>query len=115
MHESALAKQILTVVLAEASAAGARRVLRVRGWIAESEALSAEALAFHFSAHALGTPAAGAELAMRLQHVEARCRACDEVYAPEHHLLWCPRCGSEEGDLLSPTGMGIDAVEVAAE
>lgn len=115
MHESALAKRILEVVLEKATAAGTARVLRVRGWLAESEALSAEALAFHFSAHALGTQAAGAQLELTLHHVEARCRACASVYVPEHHLLWCPRCGSQDGDLLGQTGMGIDAVEVEAE
>ncbi|MCK6470913.1 MAG: hydrogenase maturation nickel metallochaperone HypA [Dehalococcoidia bacterium] len=112
MHESSLAKQILAAVLDRARADGASRVRAVTGWVAETETLSAESLSFHFAAHARGTPADGARLELRLIHVEARCSACKRTYAPEHHVLLCTGCGSPEGELLGPTGLGIDSIEV---
>lgn len=112
MHESLLARQILDVVLARAHEDGARRVRRVQGWIAETEALSPDSLELHFAAHARGTPAEEATLELRLLHVEARCRACARMYAPEHHLLLCPACGSTDGELIGETGLGIDTLEV---
>lgn len=112
MHESSLARQILDVVLERAARASARKVRAVRGWIAETESLSPHSLAFHFAAHARGTPAEGARLELRLIHVEARCRACGTTYAPEHHLLLCPACGSTDGEELGETGLGIEALEV---
>ena len=112
MHESALAGRLLAAVLERAAAAGAARVRVVRGWIAETEALSAESLAFHFRAHAPGTAAEGARLELRLVHVQARCRGCGHAYAPEHDLLLCPDCGSTDGELLGQTGLGLDALEV---
>lgn len=112
MHEAALARQLLTVVLRRAAEAGAAHVRSARGWIAETETLSAESLAFHFTAHARGTPAEGARLELRLLHVEARCRSCGDTYPPEHHVLLCPACGSADGELLGPTGLGLDALEV---
>ena len=112
MHESSLARQILDVVLARAREDGARRIHRVDGWVAETEALSSKSLAFHFAAHARGTAAEDARLELRLIHVEARCRACARTYAPEHHVLSCPACGSTAGELLGETGLGIDALEV---
>lgn len=112
MHESSLARQILDVVLDRAESASARKVRAVRGWIAETEALSPQSLAFHFSAHALGTAAEGARLELRLIHVEARCRTCRTKYAPDHHLLVCPACGSTDGEQLGDTGLGIEALEV---
>ena len=112
MHESALGRQILDAVLQKAVGEGARQVRTVRGWVAETETLSPESLAFHFSAHARGTVAEGARLELRVIHVEARCRACGRAYAPEHHLLLCPGCGSTEGELLGQTGLRIDALEV---
>jgi hydrogenase nickel incorporation protein HypA/HybF len=112
MHESSLAKQILRAVLERAEVDGAKRVHEVRGWAAETETLSHDSLALHFQAHARGTIADGARLSLRLVHVEARCSACDHVYAPEHHLLLCPACGGTEGELLGRTGLGIDALEV---
>ncbi len=111
MHESALARQILSVVL-ERAAAVPGRIRRVRGWIAETESLAAESLAFHFAAHARGTDAEGAELELRLLHVDARCRHCAKTFAPEHHLLVCPDCGSQEADLLGQTGIGIETLEI---
>jgi hydrogenase nickel incorporation protein HypA/HybF len=112
MHESSLAKQILEAVVGRAESAGARRVRVVRGWVAETESLSRESLDFHFAAHARGTPAEGARLELALIHVEARCRACGAIYAPEHHVLLCPACGSTDGEQIGRTGLGVDEVEV---
>jgi hydrogenase nickel incorporation protein HypA/HybF len=112
MHESALAKRILEVVLERSGSAAARAVRAVRGWIAETEALSPESIAFHFAALARGTPAEGARLELQLIHVEARCRACGTRYAPEHHVLLCPGCGSTDGEELGQTGLGIETLEL---
>ena len=112
MHESALARQILEAVLTRARAGKASRVLAVRGWIAETESVSPDSLDFHFDAHSAGTAAEGARLELRLQWVEARCRACGQNYRPEHHVLLCPRCSSHDADLLGSTGMGIEEILV---
>lgn len=112
MHESSIARQLLSAALRRAAAAGARRVLSVHGWVAETEALSPESLSLHFAAHARGTPAEGARLDLRLLRVEARCLSCDGTYAPDHHLLLCPRCGGDEAALLGRSGLGLDAMEV---
>ena len=112
MHESLLARQMLQVVLERAASEGAARVHRVHGWIAESESLRPESLQFHFAAHAAGTPAEGARLDLDLTFVPARCRACGAEYEPDHHVLLCPACGSTDGELLGPTGLGIDTIEV---
>lgn len=112
MHESSLAQRILDVVLDRAAAARARRVRVVRGWIAETEALAPESLAFHFDARARGTIAEGARLELRLLHVDARCRACGGSYAPEHHILLCPTCGSTDGEVVAPTGIAIETLEI---
>ena len=112
MHESLLARQMVQTVVDRAAAEGARRVLVVRGWVAETEALSQESLAIHFAAHARGTPADGARLDLRVEHVEARCQGCGGTYAPDHHVIICPHCGGMEADLLGRTGLGVEAMEV---
>lgn len=112
MHESSLAQQVLRAVLASAADAHASRVRVVRGWVAETEALSSESLALQFAAYARGTLADGARLDLRLIHVEARCRSCGQSYAPTHHILICPACNGTEADLLGRTGLGIEALEV---
>jgi hydrogenase nickel incorporation protein HypA/HybF len=109
MHETALAKRILQVVL---DRAGGARVVAVHGQVSEDEALSPAALELHFRAHARGTTAEAAELRLELRHVSARCNACGEVHLPEHHLRLCPRCGSHDVVLLGETGVRIDRIEV---
>jgi hydrogenase nickel incorporation protein HypA/HybF len=112
MHESSLARRILSLSLAAAERSGGGRIRRVRGRIAETEALSPASIQLHFTACAHDTPAADAALVLSLVHVEARCRACAEVYVPEHHVLLCPRCGSTDGEELGETGLWLESVEL---
>ena len=111
VRESALARQLVELVLAHAAETGARAVRRVDGWVAQTERLSPESLRLHFEQHAEGTAAARAELNLRLVHVRVRCDDCGREYPPEHQELICPRCGHVGGTLLERTGVGIDAVE----
>ena len=112
MHESALARSVLDAVLDLARKNGATRVRRVVGQLSETEHLHAESIQFHFTAHAVGTPAEAAHLELDLVHVPARCRACAETYPPEHHVTLCPRCGSTDAELLGAVGLRIDSLDV---
>ena len=112
MHESSLARNVLSAVLHRAAREGATRVRVVRGWIAETEALSPECVQLHFSWLARGTLAEGAELRLDLRRVSARCTACATVYEPDHHVLLCPACSSADGELLGRTGLGIESIEL---
>lgn len=110
MHESSLARGVLDAVLARVPAG--HRVAAVRGWVAETEALHADALVMHFAGLAQGTAAEGATLHLDLRHVAASCAACGAVYLPEHHLTLCPHCGGTEATLLGRTGLGVDEIDV---
>ncbi|MFE8605431.1 hydrogenase maturation nickel metallochaperone HypA/HybF [Archangium violaceum] len=112
MYESALARQVLDTVLQRSVFHWTSRIRVVRGWVAETESLSSERLSSQFATHARGTPAEGARLLLHLIHVEARCRTCGRTYAPEHHLLRCPVCGSGDGEQLGQTGLAVTAIEV---
>jgi hydrogenase nickel incorporation protein HypA/HybF len=117
MHESSFARQILAIVLDRARCDGERvvAVRSVSAWIAETEALSAESVAFHFAALAAGTIASGARLDLAVRRIDARCRACATTYQPDHHMLLCPACGSTDGELLGDTGLAIEAIAVSLE
>ncbi|HEX5748162.1 MAG TPA: hydrogenase maturation nickel metallochaperone HypA [Archangium sp.] len=112
MYESSLARQVLETVLQQAVFHRASRIRVVRGWVAETESLSPERLSSQFATHARGTRAEGARLLLNLIHVEARCRTCGRTYAPEHHQLRCPVCGSGDGEQLGQTGLAVTAIEV---
>src|ERR1035437_7449023 len=109
MHESQLARQVLEVVLARARAEGAQQVVAVRGWLADSEGISVESLAFHFEAHARGTLAEGAKLGIAIKRISASCLACKETFETDDHVAECPRCGSLNCAWSSAPGLGIEA------
>lgn len=112
MHESSLARQLLRATLERAERAGASRVRVVRGWIAETEALSVASVTFHFDLLARETAAEGATLELELRRVRARCGACGLVYEPDHHVLLCEACGSTDGELLGAAGLSVESIDV---
>lgn len=112
MHESALARNLLSLIIDRAESEGARRVLNVYGSIAETERVSAEALSFHFAAHARGSIAEGARLLLSVRTVQARCKSCGTTYVPEHHVTLCPHCSGTQAELLGETGTFIDSIDV---
>lgn len=111
MHEALLAKKLLSVALERAREAGALRITKVSGWIADTEALTVEALQFHFAAHAKGTAAAEARLDLKLTHVSARCKTCGNEYHPDHHVTLCPNCESVDSVLVGQEGVGLETLE----
>jgi hydrogenase nickel incorporation protein HypA/HybF len=117
VHESSLARQLLAMTLDRASQGHelAVAVLRVRAWIAETEALAAESVVLQFGALARGTIASGARLELDVRRVDARCAACATEFRPECHVLLCPACGAAEGELLGETGLGIEEIDVKVE
>jgi hydrogenase nickel incorporation protein HypA/HybF len=112
MHESMLARRLLEAALEIARERGARRVLSIHGWIADSEPLNRASIEAHFIANAGGTLADGAHLELELDHVGARCAECSATYLPTGHLTLCPRCGSPEAELTGRTGAGIKSIEI---
>lgn len=111
MHEVSLAREILGAVL-ERVGDQPVRVREVRGWLAQDEVIALDSLQLHFDRLADGTPAAGARLALEVEHVAARCLDCGQRYLPDHHLTICDACGSTRGELLGRTGLGVTAIEV---
>lgn len=112
MHESSLGRDIVRAVVEKAQEARAKCVLRVHGFIAETEWLNPEAIVFHFQAFARGTVAEGAKLELTTLWLEADCAQCGKRYKPDHHVLLCPHCGSIEGNVLGEPGLRIEAIEV---
>lgn len=112
MHESSLGRDIVRAVVEKAHEAQAKQVRLVRGFIAETEWLNPEAIAFHFQAHARGTVAEGARLELTTAWLEADCTQCGKRYKPDHHVLLCPHCGSIEANILGEPGLRIESIEV---
>jgi hydrogenase nickel incorporation protein HypA/HybF len=112
MHELSLMDSALSVALAEASRAGARRLLVLRLRIGVLSGVVPEALRFAFEALTPGTLAEGAELAV--EDVPARfwCAACAREFQAESIFAECPACRTPSAELRSGREMEIASLEI---
>lgn len=111
MHESSLARQMLSTVLASA---GPGRVRAVYGWVSPDGSLSAECLAIHFRELAHGTAAEGAQFTVRILGPRSRCVACGATYEPVHAMARCPKCQGAVVALQDRVPLGVDRIELEA-
>lgn len=117
MHEMALVRNIVDVVLEHAQAQGATRVKEVYLTIGAGRDIVEDLMQGCFRYLARNTIAEDAELVMTRTPFMVRCRDCGmpfhiNVY---NSKTWvCPRCGSERNyDLVSGMEFRIDRIEVA--
>lgn len=113
MHEITATRNILSLVLAEASRAGASRVTRVHLKTGEWSTIEPDCVDFYFGVLARGTPAEGAELIIERIPVRYRCGDCGRQYAPTDGRYTCPACSSASGELIMGRELFIDSIEVA--
>ena len=94
MHELGIAESALDLALAQATAAGATRVLTLVIRVGALSGVDPEALRFAFTAILPGTPAEGAALQIDSVAAVAYCPDCQQDFAPDtNHFFECPACG----------------------
>lgn len=113
MHELAIAEGIAEVVTRRASELHATRVGSVRLRVGAASGVVPEALTFSFAMLAAEEPLlAGTELIIDTVPHRAYCRACDQAFAVEDFIAWCPVCGAWSGETLSGTELQVVEMEI---
>lgn len=116
MHEMALTRDVVDIVVDEAEKAGAHRVNTVYLTIGYARDIVEDLFEKCFAYLARGTVAQDAELVLERTPLMVSCDACGTVHhidvfdATTHR---CPRCGSEEYTLRSGFEFTIDRIEAA--
>jgi hydrogenase nickel incorporation protein HypA/HybF len=100
MHELALSRSIVDLVVDCACKEGVHAVTRVVVEVGMAAGVEPDALRFCFDIVAADTLAQGAELAIETITVQARCRNCACEFEPARLVSSCPRCGSYAPSLL---------------
>jgi hydrogenase nickel incorporation protein HypA/HybF len=119
MHEMALVRNVVDIVLDHAQAVGATRVKAVYLTIGYGRDIVEDLMDGMFSYLARGTVAEGAELVISRTPFMVRCRRCGmafhiNVYDSKSWV--CPKCGAErQYDLVSGMEFTIDQIQVEAE
>lgn len=112
MHEFGVTEEMLRLVLKEASAAGACRVMKVQVALGDFSTVVEESVRFYWEFMSRDTIAEGALL--EFDHIRplARCRACGMQYIPESRDQRCPACEQALPDLLCGDEFRVEAIEI---
>lgn len=112
MHEYAVTKGLLNIVLEEARKAGAEKVVEIRLVIGDLSTVIDDSVQMYFDIMSQGTVAQGAKLIFKRIQSEFCCKSCGNKYNKPKTGFACPLCG---GDGV-PTGVGkefyIESIEV---
>lgn len=100
MHETAVVAGLMRLLTERAAAAEIDRIDVVRLMLGRLRGLDARQIRGAFEIFAEGTPAEGARLDIEEVVPEARCRACDRVFALPDWNFACPECGGDDAEVV---------------
>ena len=112
MHEMSITESILQLALEKAGEAEAAKVTKINLVIGDLAGIAGECVQFYFNILAKETIAAGAELCIERQPVQARCRDCGTVYEPREGDWSCLSCGKTAVDVIAGRECHMTSLEV---
>ncbi len=95
MHEFAVVKNILSIVIDEAEKADAKKVLAIKLTIGALSSFEEDCISMYYEELSKDTIAAGAKLVVRKISAQLYCENCDEYYELEHTDYNCIKCGKK--------------------
>ena len=112
MHELALAREIVKIILMAAQNQNIHRIRRVRVELGSFGHVEEGALHFAFTAAANGTIAAGSLLEIIRLPGQAWCYDCNQSVALANQLAPCALCGGEKLDIIGGKELRVVNMEV---
>ena len=114
MHEIMVAQSLLAAISAEAVKHDAKP-LGAKVSCGNLYTINDEALCFAFEAIAKGTPCEGVKLEIEHKPIRAGCKNCDEIFECDVSAPSCPKCGSDDFDLLPDAPLLLEEIELETE
>jgi len=118
MHEMALTRNVVDIVIKEAEAAGATKVRTVNLTIGYVRDIVEDLFERCFAYMARGTVAEHAELIITRVPLTVRCKTCDYVYhinVRDESTWVCPICGKKDYILNSGMEFFVNDIGIARE
>jgi hydrogenase nickel incorporation protein HypA/HybF len=114
MHETMVAESLLTTISDEAAKQNAKPVA-AKISCGTLNAINDEALCFAFEAIAKGTNCEGMKLEIEHKPIQGQCKNCNESFDVMFSRPSCPKCSSEEFDLLPDAPLLLEEIELQTE
>ena len=115
MHELAVTKSILKLVLDHTARQGGKEVLAVHLAIGDLRNLEQDWIQRYFDYISKGTPAEHAQIHVKKIPVVFLCRDCSRRFSGdlrEQKKVICPHCGSFDYEMVSGRELMLEQVEV---
>ncbi len=115
MHELAVTRSILKIVLDNTEKNGSSRVRKIFLQIGELRNLEEDWIQHYFDQISKGTPAEKAKIHVNKVPVVFKCKTCNKEFSAsfrEERKILCSHCQSFEYDLLSGREFIIEKIEV---
>ncbi len=112
MHEMAITRSMVDLVLDEARKGGARRITRINLVLGELSGAVGDCVEMYFGLMSRDTPAEGAVLSIRPVPTRARCRQCGREFEVKDLDWTCPQCGSVSVELVAGNELFVESIEV---
>jgi len=112
MHEMAITRSMLNLVLEETAKSSSNRVTMINIVLGEMSGVVDRCVQFYFDFMSRDTPAEGAELNFRKVANQAKCRKCGNVFSPRDIFWSCDKCGSMEIEITAGNELYVESIEV---
>lgn len=116
MHELAVTRNIVDVVVRNATSQGASRVLRVKLIVGKMRNFEREWVQRYFDRCAKGTVAEGAQLDIEYVPIVFYCNSCGATFQLKMGTMQrmrCAECGSDDYNMITGGELLIKEMEVA--
>jgi len=114
MHETMVAHSLFVMISTETERQNARPVA-AKISCGMLNAINDEALCFAFDAIAKGTRCEGMKLRIEHKPMQGKCSSCNQNFQIELSNPRCPKCQSEQFDLLPDAPLVLEQIEFQTE
>jgi hydrogenase nickel incorporation protein HypA/HybF len=114
MHEMMVADSLLTTISDEAAKHNARPI-GVKISCGALNPINDEALCFAFEAIAKGTSCEGVKLEIEHKSIQAQCKNCNQDFDVEFSCPRCPKCSSEDFELMADAPLILEEIELQTD
>jgi len=112
MHEVSLAQNLLQIVLDKAEEYKAKKVTRIRIKVGKFAGVNSAALRFAFQQLSKKTIAQEASFQILSSSLLAKCRNCQKRFKVQQEYFACPKCNSQDLEIISGQELFVQDIEV---
>jgi len=114
MHEMMVAESLLTTISYEAAKRNAKPI-SAKISCGTLNPINDEALCFAFEAITKGTSCEGMKLEIEHKPIQGLCKNCNQDFDVEFSCPRCPKCSSEDFELLADAPLLLEEIELQTD